>query len=137
VVKQKGGETLPLTLGSNPMNEIKPHAEPMYPQELEKIGIELFGEWGWPIKIGKLIGKDATTVRRWRQTDNEIRPKYAIKIREYYDQHKNNENIIQKTDNSEKLSKIISQLNEIPGCVFEISKTNDGEFIEIKAKVPA
>jgi hypothetical protein len=54
----------------------------MTPEELEAIGTRIYGHWGWPVKLGKLVGKDASTLRRWRLGQVPIDPKSAIKIRE-------------------------------------------------------
>lgn len=71
----------------------------MSPEELEHIGTVLFGEWGWPVKLGKLIGKDASTLRRWRLGTSNINPKYAEKIRNYY---QNNQHRITSDDTNIK-----------------------------------
>lgn len=39
---------------------------PMDAAELQAIGERLYGPWGWPVKIGRAIDRDASTIRRWR-----------------------------------------------------------------------
>ncbi len=37
----------------------------MTPDELRKIGEELFGVWGWQTKLAKALRVNGCTVRRW------------------------------------------------------------------------
>jgi hypothetical protein len=60
----------------------QPGIPPMEPAELEAIGTELYGRVGWPVKIAALLGKDASTVRRWR-AGQRIDPAIAKLIRDY------------------------------------------------------
>ena len=39
--------------------------KPMKPSELSKLGIQLFGEWGWQTRLAEALGVDGSTVRRW------------------------------------------------------------------------
>jgi hypothetical protein len=55
---------------------------PMDSAELEEIGIRLFGRVGWPIKVARIVSRDATTVRRWR-AGGQVEPVYAKMIRDY------------------------------------------------------
>ena len=57
-------------------------ALPMDSTELEEIGIRLFGRVGWPIKVARIVSRDATTVRRWR-AGGQVEPVYAKMIRDY------------------------------------------------------
>ena len=57
-------------------------ALPMDSVELEEIGTKLFGRVGWPIKVARIVSRDATTVRRWR-AGGQVEPVYAKMIRDY------------------------------------------------------
>ena len=71
---QDRGKTLP-DRGDIPSNA------DMDAEELTAIGERLFGRWGWPAKIGAAVGKDSSTVRRWRG-GSRIAPVYARIIRD-------------------------------------------------------
>jgi hypothetical protein len=58
---------------------------PMDPVELEAIGTELYGRVGWPVKIAALVGKDASTVRRWR-SGQRVDSAFAKLIRDHHRQ---------------------------------------------------
>ncbi len=51
--------------------------------ELEEIGIRLYGRWGWPVKLGRALGKDPSTLRRWRSGDSPIDLVSAAAIRDH------------------------------------------------------
>ena len=55
---------------------------PMDAAELEEIGVRLYGKWGWSVKLAKVLGKDQSTIRRWRG-GSPIEPVYAAAIREH------------------------------------------------------
>ena len=59
---------------------------PMDAAELEEIGERLFGRVGWTVKIARLVGKDSSTLRRWR-AGSPIEPVYAKVIRDYDRDH--------------------------------------------------
>lgn len=44
----------------------------MEPEELRKIGEQLFGAWGWQTKLAKTLRVDSSTVRRWISGTSEI-----------------------------------------------------------------
>jgi hypothetical protein len=60
--------------------------EPMSPDELEEIGTRIYGRWGWPVKLGKIVGRDASTLRRWRLGRMPIDADVAARIRSW-DEH--------------------------------------------------
>lgn len=37
----------------------------MTPEELAKIGVKLYGDWGWQTRMAEELGVDGSTVRRW------------------------------------------------------------------------
>ncbi len=37
----------------------------MSPQELSRIGVKLWGAWGWQIRMAEALMVDGSTVRRW------------------------------------------------------------------------
>jgi hypothetical protein len=57
---------------------------PMNSAELEAIGLRLFGRVGWTVKIARIVGKDSSTLRRWR-AGSPIESVYAKMIRDYAD----------------------------------------------------
>jgi len=55
---------------------------PMSAEDLEEIGTRIYGRWGWPVKLGRAIGRDASTLRRWRG-GAPIEPAMARAVREH------------------------------------------------------
>jgi hypothetical protein len=62
---------------------LPPDIQPMDATELEEIGVRLYGRWGWPVKLGRALGKDPSTLRRWRSGDSPIDLVSAAAIRDH------------------------------------------------------